>query len=74
MGMGAVPYQSEGFAEHAAPQAIETWLKIAKSRRREAERREEWLQVLLAKRRLQVERGEWPPAAEDWKTLEEAKP
>lgn len=53
---------SEGFALHAAPQAIEYHLKTVRRRLAAHERAVARYEALLAHRLAQVEAGTWPPA------------
>lgn len=50
----------KGFARHAAPGAIEAYLRHARKAERAATAERLWLETLLAERRRQVDAGEWP--------------
>lgn len=52
-----------GFAEHAAPQAIEVHLRAAQAAQRAAERDVKWLSALLARRTDAIAAGTWPPGS-----------
>lgn len=54
----------DGFATHAAPEAIEAAILSADRRRLEVEEELRWLRALQAARATQVLRGEWPRAVE----------
>jgi hypothetical protein len=56
-----IPYRNDGFAEHAAPQAIAVWLDRARAAVRSAERRVAWLEAVADRRRLEIAEGTWPP-------------
>lgn len=51
----------DSYAKHAAPQAIEHRLRLARRYAADANRKVRRLEDLLAERRRQVEAGEWPP-------------
>lgn len=55
------PQDREGFALHAAPEAIAAGLEEATGRLRVAAVEIAWLSDLLAARTRQVLNGEWPP-------------
>jgi hypothetical protein len=50
----------EGFARHAAPEAIAHQLKLAEAASRKAERDRRWLADLLRRRTAEQDAGTWP--------------
>lgn len=67
------PEHRDGFAQHAAPSAIEHQLKLAKAARRTAQRDIEWLAELAGRRAAEEAAGIWPTRADDqiWHDTEE---
>lgn len=57
------PEHRDSFAQHAAPEAIEHQLKLAKAARRAAQRDIEWLAELAGRRAAEMAAGVWPPPA-----------
>lgn len=55
------PQDRGNFAQHAAPEAIEHQLQLAKAARRAAQRDIEWLAELAGRRAAEIAAGTWPP-------------